>query len=324
MAVICPGEAGPSPALMNRPPAYQHYARDWLVSTTRLSLEEQGAYQRLLDYEWIEGPLHDDPAELARLLSVTPAVFKRLWRRLATFFERGDDGLLRNLRLEHDREHQRLYREQQRERGRLGAAKRWPAGEDTTRHSAGHGDRDGDGHGGGDDKGDDEGSGDGKGEGDGEGDGPAGSGPVALQSASASADNELHGGASRRALMCLVRRHLYVPDGKPPPDWDEARDGSILKAFLKRRTPGDVAIAIEGLAIIRDQPGVFADPIDWLAPGEKVTLRALYNQRSGVLDVFMLATQAYWKRENSGRGARTAEGLEPIGPVVRRAMERAP
>jgi hypothetical protein len=123
----------------------------------------------------------------------------------------------------------------------------------------------------------------------------------------------LHGGAPRRAesnspngeapdigsLMTLVRQHLYVPDGKPPADWDEARDGSILKALIKRRRPEDVAVAIEGLAVLRDRPGAFADAVDWLRPGMKVTCKALYNTKSGVCSTFDLACQAYWRHVNT-------------------------
>ena len=110
---------------MKKAPAYQRYARDWLVDTASLSLEEQGAYQRLLDHEWIEGPMSGDALELARRVGTTPRKFAKLWKRLSRFFVRGEDGLLRNERLEEQREEQARYRLEQAERGRLGAKMRW-------------------------------------------------------------------------------------------------------------------------------------------------------------------------------------------------------
>jgi hypothetical protein len=130
-------------------------------------------------------------------------------------------------------------------------------------------------------------------------------------------DSQLQGSASRRAeadshtnnngptfsdLMALVREHLYVPDGKPAAEWKESRDGSILKQLLKRHGAGDLACAIEGLAILRDFPGHYADSVDWPhwpKPGNKLDLRAIYNNKSGVLPMFTLATQAFWKRANT-------------------------
>ena len=155
---------------------------------------------------------------------------------------------------------------------------------------------------------------------------------MALQSASAPADKQLHGGASHRAesngkgdteeppvneLMNLVRRHLYIPDGHPPVivvkghPWTEARERNVLRELLRHRSNRDVATAIEGLALLRDHPGVYADQVDWLKHGEKVTLRALHNSRSGVTSMFALATQAYWKHQNT----RREEPVDNGGPA---------
>jgi hypothetical protein len=130
-----------------------------------------------------------------------------------------------------------------------------------------------------------------------------------------------------RGLLGLVRSFLYVPDGTPPHGWDVARDGSILKQLCKRYTTDAIAIAIEGLALLRDFPGLYADAIDWPhwpKPGQKTDLRALYNNSSGVVSVFTLATQAYWKRENSRAKSTKAGDVERIGRVLKRAIEGAP
>jgi hypothetical protein len=149
--------------------------------------------------------------------------------------------------------------------------------------------------------------------------------------------DQLHDGATRRAettshdngsdptfgdLMGLVRQHLYVPDGKPPADWDDGRDGSIVKQLLKAYSPRDVGIAIEGLALVRDHPGVFADEVDWLKRGQKVTLRALYHSSSGVLPMFTIATQAYWKHANTRRDRGAAGSPARIGELLPRALPR--
>jgi len=159
-------------------------------------------------------------------------------------------------------------------------------------------------------------------------------------------ETQLHGGASRRTrtdkgtdggvptfseLMGLVRKHLYVPDGRPPAGWAEPRDGSILKQLLKRRGARDVAIAIEGVAVVRDFPGVYADAVNWqdhdgrstLPPHAKTTLKALYGSRSGVLPMFSIATHAYWKRANSRSDAEAMQSPQLIGDVVRHVMTEA-
>jgi hypothetical protein len=135
-------------------------------------------------------------------------------------------------------------------------------------------------------------------------------------------ESQPDGGATRRAgtnehtdngptisdLMDLVRKRLYVPDGKPPADWNERREVSTLKQLLKRHSARDVALAIEGVALVRDFPGVYVDVVDWrdqddgratLHPGAKATLRVLHGSRSGVLPMFTIATNAYWKRADS-------------------------
>src|SRR5690242_2200959 len=130
-------------------------------------------------------------------------------------------------------------------------------------------------------------------------------------------------GPTFRTLMGLVRRHLYVPDGHPPAGYSEQRDGSVLKQLLERgRSMGDVAVAIEGVALLRDQPGLYGeDGVEWLGrPGTKLTCRVLLK-RCGVQSVWVLATRAYWTRENRRPSQPGAPGrptpisaLLPKGP----------
>lgn len=106
-------------------------------------------------------------------------------------------------------------------------------------------------------------------------------------------------------LMQAVRRFLYIPDGQPPTGYDDGRCMQVIRALRKQRYSGpDILTAIEGLAILRDR-----GDLDWLPPGAKSTMRALYNTRSGVRPVFMLAQEAAFKagsvpRETPGKPQR--------------------
>lgn len=106
-------------------------------------------------------------------------------------------------------------------------------------------------------------------------------------------------------LLPLVRQFLWIPDGTPPADWDDRREGSVLKALLERQPLREIKIAIEGLALLRDAPGMWADAVSWMHPGEKLTCRALYNTRSGVTQTFALAHRAYWKHATYSKTRRT-------------------
>lgn len=55
---------------MNKAPAYQRYSKDYLASVRvqMMTLAEEGAYNRLLEYCWINGSIPADPGKLARLV----------------------------------------------------------------------------------------------------------------------------------------------------------------------------------------------------------------------------------------------------------------
>src|SRR5437763_15843580 len=109
----CTRSDGRGPLSMNKPPAYQHYAKDWLVGTAQLTLEEQGAFLRLLDHQWERGPLEHDPKALARLLGVSVRTFGRLWKQLAPHFPvsgNGHGSRVANVRLEEQRAELAAYR----------------------------------------------------------------------------------------------------------------------------------------------------------------------------------------------------------------------
>ncbi len=274
---------------MNKPPAYQHYAKEWLVDTAHLSLEEQGAYLRLLDHQWVNGVLPTDERDRAKLLSLTLSAFRRIWRRIGGFFPGGLNPALEEIRQE-----QQKYRESLAASGRLGAERRWH-------------------------KKDREANGDPNGDPDGLGNGET----MRLQSVSASAPNVLKtavpsepaGAAPHKhqddqraphaVLMPIIRELFYAPDGKPPADWDEDRDGHIVKMMLKQgHSVDDLEAGIRGLRDLVDQPGVWVQDyhVDFARPHEKLTMRMLYNTRLGQnMPALAVATQAYWSRVNSRR-----------------------
>ena len=111
--------------MSNPAPAFQHYARDWLVATATLSLRAQGAIMRLLSYQWSEGPFRDDPTTMQRILNEPRD--GDLWSEVGEWFpvlpER--PGYRGNAELEAKRREDEQYRERQRKLGVRGARKRW-------------------------------------------------------------------------------------------------------------------------------------------------------------------------------------------------------
>ena len=98
---------------MNKSPAFQFYPADWLGSqrVQMLTLEEEGAYIRLLSYCWQHGSIPADSELLARLLgkggSTTVA------RVVATMFQPDQDDASRLVhdRLDDERRKQDAWRE---------------------------------------------------------------------------------------------------------------------------------------------------------------------------------------------------------------------
>jgi uncharacterized protein YdaU (DUF1376 family) len=96
---------------MAKPPAFLLYATDWLASTMTMSLEAQGAYIRLLCWQWDKGGLPADVRQLRQFCrnsfpeNVTKwrhdsAYWAHIWRQLSAKFPVDSDGLRRNHKLE--------------------------------------------------------------------------------------------------------------------------------------------------------------------------------------------------------------------------------
>ena len=102
-------------------PAFQFYADDFLAGTLDLSQADVGAYVRLLCHQWNRGSIPAETEKQQRLAGgpVSADVLAK--------FPAGADGLLRNLRMEQEREKQAAFREMQRKKGLLSAAARTAA-----------------------------------------------------------------------------------------------------------------------------------------------------------------------------------------------------
>jgi len=83
---------------MKGAPYFPLYPSDLLGGTFAMSAAELGAYIRLLCYQWQGGSLPNDPERLAQLGGHAFA------SAVASKFDKGPDGMLRNARLEAERE----------------------------------------------------------------------------------------------------------------------------------------------------------------------------------------------------------------------------
>jgi uncharacterized protein YdaU (DUF1376 family) len=108
-------------------PYFKFYAGDWLVSVLGLTLEEQGAYIRLIAWSWENGPVPLEKAGRARLLGVTPKKLDTLWKGLGRHWERTEDGYF-NPRLERERVAVREAHERRVAAGRHGGLAKAAAG----------------------------------------------------------------------------------------------------------------------------------------------------------------------------------------------------
>lgn len=103
-----------------KPPAFQFYADDFVAGTADMTAEEVGVYMRLLCYQWSKGGL---PADDARLAIIAGQCQTDAVATAKAKFTLGEDGLLRNARLEVERTKQNAYRLKQAQN----ATKRWLA-----------------------------------------------------------------------------------------------------------------------------------------------------------------------------------------------------
>ena len=92
---------------MNKAPAFQFYAADFLVGVMGMSDEEIGAYIKMLAIQWERGSLPENPISIKKLINSrkVPSDF------LLEKFPLCGDGTRKNLRLEKEREKQQTFRQ---------------------------------------------------------------------------------------------------------------------------------------------------------------------------------------------------------------------
>jgi uncharacterized protein YdaU (DUF1376 family) len=108
-------------------PSFQFYVQDFLTGTNEFTAAQVGGYLRLLCYQWDKGALPNDDKKLLAITHVRVAALEAIKEK----FVAGADGLLRNPRLERERNKQMLYRQGLSDSGKKGMAKRW----DSTTHA---------------------------------------------------------------------------------------------------------------------------------------------------------------------------------------------
>lgn len=108
---------------LKKPPAFQFYPSDYLSSARVqvMSLAAQGAYLRLLCYQWQDGFIPDDIQKLAALCGSRVPQMNTLWLQIKTCFELEiEPGKLANKRMESVRNEQFEYRKLQAGHGSRG------------------------------------------------------------------------------------------------------------------------------------------------------------------------------------------------------------
>lgn len=101
-------------------PAFQFYASDFLTATQSWDINEVGIYIRLLSNQWVNLKLPNDTERLARIAGCSHDEFKKAWVILGFKFLEGEDGFLRNTRLESVRSEKNTFLEKQRLNGLKG------------------------------------------------------------------------------------------------------------------------------------------------------------------------------------------------------------
>jgi uncharacterized protein YdaU (DUF1376 family) len=104
-------------------PAFMWYPKDYLTDehTVVMTLEEEGAYRRLLDHCWLQGSIPDDMQALARMCkNISPRRMEKLWKSIEPCF-RKRAGRWYHPRLDIERRGQEARREAKSRAGKLGA-----------------------------------------------------------------------------------------------------------------------------------------------------------------------------------------------------------
>lgn len=110
--------------------AYSWFPRDFSADehVVSMTLEQEGAYRRLLDYQWLNESIPADIGQLAAICKFIPRNrMERIWKAISPCFHpvTGREGRLQNRKLERVRAEALEYRRRQSESGRRGGQKSW-------------------------------------------------------------------------------------------------------------------------------------------------------------------------------------------------------
>ena len=108
-------------------PAYLWYPKDYLAdaNTVLMTLQEEGAYRRLLDYCWLEGSIPGDMRAMGRLCKgLTADEMSEVWKAIEPCFRKRGNRWV-HPRLEIEKKKQRANREAKSKAGKLGSEARW-------------------------------------------------------------------------------------------------------------------------------------------------------------------------------------------------------
>ena len=106
-------------------PRMPWYPSAFYATTRPWPFIARAVYRELLDIQWDAGALPDDPDALRNMIGVTPKEWRVAWPIVGPKFQAGDDGMLRNARLEAHR----LVALQLSDKRRDAANARWGAGQ---------------------------------------------------------------------------------------------------------------------------------------------------------------------------------------------------
>jgi uncharacterized protein YdaU (DUF1376 family) len=102
---------------MNKSPAFQFYAADFMIGIMGMSDEEVGIYIKMLSTQWLHGSLPNCQKTIKKMINSRKFPSEIVMRKFAI----GEDGFLRNERMENVREKQKSFAETRKDN----ANKRW-------------------------------------------------------------------------------------------------------------------------------------------------------------------------------------------------------
>jgi uncharacterized protein YdaU (DUF1376 family) len=106
---------------MAKPPAFQFYPADWIISTRTVPLEARAVHIDLLCHAWTEEGLPANLEGLHILVGLSRRRFSALWEQHLAHRWQEQDGRLVNPRQEVERAKQQAWREKSAKGGRAKA-----------------------------------------------------------------------------------------------------------------------------------------------------------------------------------------------------------